>query len=258
MTRVRLALFILLGPLACTATAQTHEETAGASTQSVRGATATVLNLDVVHNSATAEILNQSDKDITAYAVAIEEVLQDHHVIQSERMEDYGAFLAAKGEVLHPGQTSTQPLQFSPSPSNPLFSVRATVVALVFADKTSEASSPDALGRIVDHRASMALMARTHLEAIKKALATTSEHPGALAGSIVRDSISQQTNSSASVPSAGIDKQLMKTVAQELEDAPNRAAAKGTTEREYLTERLTILQQRAQEEETYSQIRRKP
>lgn len=240
---------VLVLLLALSTTAQTGPK------NSLNGATATVSDLDLTHDRATIEVLNQSDKDITAFSVAIEEVLQDNRVIHSEQMTDYGSFLTARGEVLHPGETSTQQVQFSSQSSNPVVSVRATVVALVFADQTAQASNSDALNRISDHRLSMALMARTSVEAVTSALAATSEHPGALAGSIIRDRINKQPSP---VSSAGIDKEFMKHVAQELEDTPKKATAEGITERQYLTQRLVTLQQRAREEEDYSQIARRP
>jgi len=222
---------------------------------SVTSVTASVQNIDLVHGTATVEIINQSNKDVTAYSLAIEEVLQDRRVIHSERMMDYGAFLAARGEVLHPGQASTQLLSFSPAPSNPLASISATVVAVVFADQTSEVSESDAFSRIADHRVSVALMTRTSVEAVKAALADTkSQHPGASAGSLIRDRINR---SSKPTSTDGIDKEYMKAMAKDLEDAPNKAASNGLTEREYLAQRLADLQKRVQQEEAYAQIRRR-
>jgi hypothetical protein len=225
----------------------------------IMSTTATVSNLDLTHGTATIEILNQSNKDITAYAVAYEGVLQDHHVIQGgERLMDYGSLLAAKHQTLRPGEISTQPVQFFPKPNNPLTAVRATVVAVVFADQTSEASSPDALDRIVAARTEMVLMGRISVGALEKALADTNPHPGALAGKTIRDRIAQTPNLGASASGPGISKEFMQHVAQEFEDAPNRAAATGITEREHLTQRLADLRQRLQEDEAYSQIRRQP
>jgi hypothetical protein len=233
-----------------------HEEIATniQTEKSVVGASATVSDLDTAHGGATVEILNRSDRDITAYAVAIKGILQDGHIIKFERMMDYGALFARNGEVLHPGETSTQPLQFFPKPSNPLVAVHAKVVAVVFADQTSEAFDSDALGRIVDYRASMALMDHISAAALTKALATASNHPGALAGSIVRSRINRTSTAS----STEIDKQFMEAVAKEFEDAPNKAAATGATEREYLTAHLAVLQQRAEADDVYSRVRRQP
>jgi len=218
------------------------------SPHAVTSATATVSHFDPVHGTATIEILNQSDKDITAYSLAIEAVLQDHQVDRSERMADYGARLSAKGEGLHPGQTAKEPLQFSPK--NRAMSVKATVVAVVFADQTSEASSSEALDRIVEHRTSEALMTRTSIEAVSQALAGTSEHPGETAGKIIRDRIN--------TPAPRISKEYMKSVAAGLEKAPQGAASMGVTEREYLAHYLSELQEQAQREESYSHIRRQP
>lgn len=184
----------------------------------------------------------------------MEVVYRDNQVDRSEKMLDYGAVLTGKGEVLHPGQTGTQPLIYPTKPSNPLVSIKATLVAVVFADQTSEASSSEALDRIVDARQSMASVPRVAAEAVSQALASTTPHPGARAASIIRDQISkdQQVASPTSVGFKG----YMEPVAEELENSPKRAERMGVTKREYLEHHLTELQERLQQQEAYSVIRR--
>lgn len=76
---------------------------ANAQNTAIKGATATVTNFNPAKGTATVEVSNQSDKDITAYSLAIETVFKDHQIDRSERMGDYGAAMTARGEALHPG-----------------------------------------------------------------------------------------------------------------------------------------------------------
>ena len=230
---------------------------ANAQNTAVKGATATVTNFNPAKGTATVEVFNKSDKDITAYSLAIETVFKEHQIDRSERMGDYGAAMTARGEALHPGQTGTEALQISsPKPGNSVTSIKATLVAVVFADQTAEASDSEALDRIVEHRTSEAEMTQMSVDAVSQALAGTSQDLGATAAKIIRDRL--QTPRPVNSKGPGISEEYMKYKAAEFEKTPQSAASRHVTEREYLTQRLGELEEQAQQQETFAQIRRQP
>ncbi len=100
----------------------------------VTGATVTVTNLDLVHNSATLETVNNSRKDITAYSVAVVATYANGREDRSEKMLDYGSKLTARGAVLHPGSVAEQQAAWGVLDEKPLVRVDAKVVAVVYAD----------------------------------------------------------------------------------------------------------------------------
>lgn len=220
---------------------------AGTSAQRVTGATATVT--DITTLGASVQVLNTSNQDITAYTIAIETTFADGHANRSESMKDYGPDNTAKGEILHPGSTDEIRIGGWESTAK----VKVKVSAVVYADKTSEASDAEALGRIVDHRTSMALMTNSTVGVLRTVLADpANEHPGKEVASRIR------TVASSPKAAPGIDKEFMKAVSEEYENAPRRASDAGVTERQYLTERLAAMEQQAAAETSYAQVRRQP
>jgi hypothetical protein len=69
----------------------------------VTGAAVTVTNLDLAHNTATMEVVNNSRKHIAAYSVVIISVYANGIENRSEKMEDYGPLFTSRGDDLYPG-----------------------------------------------------------------------------------------------------------------------------------------------------------
>ena len=217
----------------------------------VTGAAVTVTHLDLVHNTATLEIVNNSRKDITAYAISIVAVYSNGREDRSEKMFDYGANLTASGKVLHPGSVAEQQGAWGVLDENPLVRADAKVVAVVYADHTAEASDAEALDRIQFRRSSAALALSKSVEILQRYLADpSSNHPGAAASSEIK-------KLSKSAPHvSGMDDVYLQGVSEKLDEAPVAAARSNVAERDYVSQYLTELQQRAAQEAIYAQIRR--
>ena len=218
----------------------------------VKGATASVKNLDMSRNTALVEILNTSNKDIAAYTVAVEAVYANGYKAKSELMQDYGPTLTARGEGLHPNATNVQSTSWQAEPTTSLVTVNVKVTAVVYADRTDDNNDPDALGRVVEHRNSTAMMSHKSVEALETALSDqTNEHPGAKAAAIMN------AIPSASLPS-GIGRAYVKALVDDFEAASQHASKRGISEREFLTQHLNELKRRAADEAQYAQIGGKP
>jgi len=217
------------------------------------GATATVKKLDLVRNTATIEVTNTSDKDITAYSVSVDAVHVSGAKDHSERMHDYGALLTAKGEALHPGETSEQPEMWAVTAADPLLTAEVKVVAVVYSDQTAEVRDKEAFQRIVEHRTSVTRALRTSADIIKNALADpTDDHPTA---KVVSD-VTAALNQAKASHSLDIDEVYLQGTRDELQKAPLKSAERGINERAYLAERLATLQAEVSLHEKYAQIRR--
>ncbi len=193
------------------------------------------------------------DKDITAYAVSVDAIYANGRKDHSEKMEDYGPFLASKREVLHPGHTSDQPDSWAVMPTNPLRTVEVKVVSVVYSDQAADVQDEGAFQRIVEHRTSVARALQKSADIIKSALAdTTNEHPSAKAANDIKELLYQAKVSH----STDTDKAYLQGTSDELQKAPLKSAERGISERSYLTERLAQLQEEVAIHEKYAQIRR--
>jgi hypothetical protein len=170
---------------------------------------------------------------------------------RSEKMEDYGSHLTARGEILHPGGVSEQTDISGPLEGNSLVRVDAKVVAVVYADHTAESSDEEALGRIQSHRSSVALALTKSGEILQRSLADSNEsNPRARASGDIKKLLSSD-------PFAhGIEPVYLKGIIDELDRVPQAAAELGVSEREYLSQRLAKLRREAAKESRYAQIGR--
>jgi len=229
---------ILLVPFAYTQTSPT----------AVAGATATVKNIDLSQNTAVIEIQNTSRKDIAAYAVSVEAVYANGYKAKSELMQDYGPVLTARGQALLPGATTIQSSSWSTATTTSLVTVNVKVVAIVYADRTAENIDQEALGRVAEHRNSMALMTRTSANTLESALRDqTNEHPG------LKAAAAMNALPASSLPT-GIGRKYANGLAEEFENASQNASKQGISEREFLAQRLQKLKQRAADAAQYAQI----
>jgi hypothetical protein len=162
-------------------------------------------------------------------------------------MKDYGANLAERGEVLHPGSTSVEDERWAVRPGNAFVRLDVKVSAVVYSDQTADAADAEALGRIQSHRSAVASALAKSRDILERSLAdNSSDHPGAKASDEVKKIIK----------SGPADNVYLKSIGDELEAASQAAAQLGVSERDYLNQRLTKLQRDAARESRYAQIRR--
>jgi hypothetical protein len=217
----------------------------------VTGAIATVTSLDLAHNRATMEIVNNSRKDITAYSVSIIAVYANGVENLSEKMEDYGPLFTSRGNDLHPGGVIELADTFGVLEENPLVRVDAKMAAIVYADRTAEVFDEEAFGRIQSHRSSAALALSKSVEILQRFLADpSSNHPGAAASAEIKrlSKLGEQTT--------GMDEVYLEGVREKLDEALQVAARSNVGERESVSQYLTELQQRAAQDAKYAQIKR--
>jgi hypothetical protein len=128
--------------------------------------------------------------------------------------------------------------------------VDAKVVAIVYADLTAETSDEEALSRIQSHRSSAALALTKSVEILQHYLADPrSDHPGVAASAEIK-------RLSKLAEQAGMDKVYLQGVSEKLEEALQTAAKSNVSERAPVGQYLIELEQRAAQEEKYTQIRR--
>ncbi|SRR6266849_10598008 len=216
------------------------------------GATATVKTLDLANSNATIEIVNTSDKDITAFSVFVDAVRASGPNEHSEEMLDYDPYLTSKGEVLHPGAT-TEVSSTWVTATNPILTVNAKVVAVVYSDQTAEVLDQEAFQRIVQHRMSAAHAVRKSADIIKVALADlTDNHPSIKAVGAATEVLKQAESSH----SLDMDTMYLQGIRDEVQRAPLKSAERGISERDYLSEQLVKLQEKAALYEKYARVRR--
>jgi len=197
------------------------------------GATATVQNLDLTNNTATLVVTNTSDKDITAYSVAVDIIHTSGKKDHSETMQDYGPLLTSKGEILHPGHTSEHPELWKRTDDDPVVGMEAKVVTVVYNDHSAEVIDEQAFQRINEHRTSVMRALQKSAEIIGNALADpANQHPSAKAAS----QLTALMENAKATHSMDIDVVYLQIVRDELQNAPARSAERGISERAYVTE----------------------
>jgi hypothetical protein len=215
------------------------------------GATAIVKKLDLGKNTATIEVTNTSDKDITAFSVIVDAIRASGAKDHSERTKDYGPFITLRGEALHPGAISEEPELWEVT-ADPLVGVDVKVVAVVYTDQTADVIDQEAFKRIVDHRTQVARALAKSAEILKNALAdTANEHPSTKAA----NDITQVLKQAKASLSRDLDDVYLQGVREELQNAPVRSAQRKISERDLLAEQLAKLQQDAAVNEKYAQVR---
>jgi len=169
------------------------------------GAVVQTWHYDPLTNIVTLKIVNTSNKDITAFNVAIKETYADGRVEQHETMEELiGKILRAKeiqgdhtrgaeffrklyGDgAFHPGEVREEKLGVQPGLTN----YQAVIDVVTFIDGTAEATNNDALGRIVDERQATVASQRIITEIIQAALADPNDtDPSMTAAKKIQDRV---------------------------------------------------------------------
>lgn len=147
----------------------------------VSGASVTNVALDTAKKSATIEVTNRSTQDIASYSLEITTRYASGLTRKSWDDEEYGPFQTAEGKALHPGQTVSVPKTFGAPANNTLVDVTAKVVAVIYADRTAEASDSDSFSRLVDMRKQPLAAYQHSAAAIQQALSSNDPHPATAA-----------------------------------------------------------------------------
>ena len=167
------------------------------------GAVVQTWNYDPKTNSVTLKVVNSSQKDISAFNIAITETLADGRIDKSEMLEDLlGKIIAAKelqgndtrgaetfrklyGDgAFHPGEVHDEIVGVQPG----FQKIEAVVDVVTYVDGTAEATNSDALGRIVDERQATVASQKIITEIIQTALADSNDSdPSATAATKIQD-----------------------------------------------------------------------
>src|SRR6185369_14449909 len=151
-------------------------------------------------DSAKIQIVNSSDKDISAYTVLIEEVYQDGHVNRHERSTDGGPNV---GTVIAVGHSIEEPNPLTNFPKNPVIDVRAKLLLVVFTDLTAYVVSEDAFQRVLANRRESATASRDVADIIERATKSQGTHPSQSAiAEINQITATKKTPSGRPVPTA--------------------------------------------------------
>jgi hypothetical protein len=167
------------------------------------GAVVQTWHYDPATNTVTAQIVNLSHKDITAFNIAIKETYADGHVNTHELLCEYAGKIVLVEEykgtpdeaeirkqlgdgLLHPGENTNEIIGVQPGLQN----FEAVIDVVAYTDQTVEATNNAALQRLLEGRkASVASIQMTN-EIIKAALADPNDaDPVATAAKEIQDRI---------------------------------------------------------------------
>jgi len=165
------------------------------------GAVVQTWSYDRQTNFVTLTIINTSQKDITAFNMAIKETYADGSVSQHEVLEELvGKILAAqqlKGTaqeagfrrhygdgVFHAGGTLDEKVAVLTG----LTDFQAVIDVVTYTDGTADSKNNDAFGRIVEERKATIASKKVAIDFIKSALADTNDpDPSATAAKNIKD-----------------------------------------------------------------------
>lgn len=97
-------------------------------------------------------LINNSNRTITGYAIAIKVTLADGHTETLGTGADVGAFRGQEERGIKPGATKV----FTNPKNGEVTEVQAKVVAVIYDDLTSEATDEDELTHLIQERVQMA------------------------------------------------------------------------------------------------------
>lgn len=133
-----------------------------------KGAAVQNYTIDINDNKIKFTVLNQSDKDITEFAIAVESTMPDGGVERTLQVKTYGPL---SGRILRSHAAVEEDFYETPLP----LSVNAKIVAVIYSDGTAEAESKATLDILVIERAAQAKTRRISAGILNAALAD--EHP---------------------------------------------------------------------------------
>ena len=197
------------------------------------GAVVQTWSYDRQTNFVTLTIINTSQKDITAFNMAIKETYADGSVSQHEVLEELvGKILVAqelKGTaqeagfrrhygdgVFHAGETRDQKVAVLPG----LTDFQAVIDVVTYIDGTADSNNNDGLQRIVDERKATVASKKMAIEAIKTALADPNDtDPSMTAARKIQD---QATIWRASHTKMDLGPVVLESIASELKTVSSR------------------------------------
>ena len=218
----------------------------------VAGAKVTNVILDTATKSATIEVTNHSTQDVTSYSLEIITRYASGLTRKSWDDEEYGPFQTAEGKALHPGQTVSVPKTFGAPANNALVNVTAEVVAVIYADRTAEATDDQSFSRLIEMRQQPLIAYQDSAAAIQQALTSGDPHPSTAA---IKEVKGKQAETKIS-GSSNADPGFMRETREELERVPQRAAQSKISERVLLQQMLTDKQKKAAAYSVYADVRR--
>jgi len=167
------------------------------------GAVVQSWHYDPLTNIVTAQIVNVSHKDITAYNISIKETYADGHVNTHELLCEYAGKMVLVEEfkgtpdeaeirkqlgdgLLHPGESQNEIIGVQPGLQN----FEAVVDVVAYTDQTAEATNNAALQRLLEGRKASVASTQMANEIIKAALADPNDaNPAATAAKEIQDRI---------------------------------------------------------------------
>jgi hypothetical protein len=167
------------------------------------GAVVQTWHYDPQTNMVTTQIVNVTNKDITAYNISIKETYADGHVNSHELLCEYAGRMVFVQEVkgtadeadirkqlgdglFHPGESRNEIIGAQPGLQN----FEAVVDVVAYTDQTAEATNNAALQRLLEERKASVASTQMANEVIQAALADPNDaDPAATAAKRIQDRI---------------------------------------------------------------------
>src|SRR4029077_438058 len=205
----------------------------------VNGATVDVLKTDPSTHTVTIRLLNNSTKDITAYAVSLETVYADGSSSFSEHDEDLGPRAVAQHTTIAPGESHTFTASYNQE--KPFAHVAAKVVSVIYTDQTGEGDQ-EPFDRVVSVRKGIANSLRK-----EAALAQSARHEPNPAG-LIDKAVTEIVRHQQANHLHDTDTLYLKKFSEEIKAQSDPKA--------YLEKRVPELQREAKIATDYANVRR--
>jgi nucleoside 2-deoxyribosyltransferase len=230
----------------------------------VSGAKVLGVEVDAHNSTATIHLLNTSSKDISAYVLSFDAIYGNGRVDHSEILVDLLPLMmtrvnqipgASLGDgSLRSAEARDEVENLAAETRNPLTRADATVIAVVYVDRTADAQSGTALERVLALRRGIALARNESADVINKATMNRGEaHPSAVAADGIRKIV---LRSKADHTGESVTELL--SIVDDMLRAPSEALGLGISERDYLTRYARESAVRGSTALTHAQVRREP
>lgn len=230
----------------------------------IRSVTAQIANLNA-SNVGVLRVTNNSQKDITAFTVAVRAVYASGYSHVDEKMVDFLPLMISKQVdlgiaspdegVFHPGQTQEETVSFTVVPDNPIVRLETQVEVVAYADRTVQANNDDALGRLLGARKGSLLAKQETVTVLRKTLSNVVDsHPIASAASDI-----EQLHDRAKAQHTGELRIELDTVIRDLHDiSPKNSLQSNGTGRQRLSDYAGMKDREASFLLPHTQLRRLP
>jgi hypothetical protein len=222
------------------------------------------VRLDAAENAAIIHIVNNSEKEISAYVISIDVTYAGGRKYYSEQLVDLLPLMMTKADesatsslsdgAFRAGETRDEVATLPTDPRNPVVKVDAAVIAVVYSDRTVEARSEDAVERVLAVRRGIALARKEAADVISKAAADAQESdPSAAAVAEIRQMLLR-----SKLEHSGELRTELLSILDDLQRAHELSLPSGVSERDYLRGYAAKSSQRASTTLANTQIRREP